>query len=58
MLWQREYYDRLIRREGEFDRAVQYVLCNPEKAGLKGWNWVWSEGREALSTAGQETGAT
>jgi REP element-mobilizing transposase RayT len=57
-LWQREYYDRLIRREGELDRAVQYVLSNPEKAGLKNWRWVWSEGQEALSTAGQETGGT
>ena len=57
-LWQREYYDRLIRREGELDRAVQYVLSNPAKAGLEGWKWVWSEGQEALSTAGRETGAT
>jgi len=40
--WQREYYDRLIREEGEFDRAVEYVLSNPERAGLKGWRWVWS----------------
>ena len=54
-LWEREYYDRLIRREGEFDRAVQYVLNNPENAGLENWKWVWSEGQEALSTAGQET---
>lgn len=57
-LWQREYYDRLIRREGEFDRAVQYVLSNPERAGLKNWTWVWAEGLETLSTAGPETGAT
>jgi REP element-mobilizing transposase RayT len=57
-LWQREYYDRLIRREGELDRAVQYVLRNPERAGLKDWKWMWSEGQEALSTAGQEIGAT
>jgi REP element-mobilizing transposase RayT len=57
-LWEREYYDRLIRREGELDRAVQYVLSNPEKAGLEDWNLVWSEGQEALSTAGRETGAT
>ncbi len=57
-LWRREYYDRLIRGDGEFERAVQYVLRNPERAGLKNWRWVWSEGREALSTAGQETGGT
>ena len=57
-LWRREYYDRLIRGDGEFHRAVQYVLSNPERAGLKDWKWVWSEGREALSTAGRETGGT
>jgi REP element-mobilizing transposase RayT len=57
-IWRREYYDRLIRGDGEFHRAVQYVLSNPERAGLKNWSWVWSEGREALSTAGQETGGT
>ena len=48
--WQREYYDRLIRDGEEFDRAVEYVLSNPERAGLKDWQWVWS--------AGLETGAT
>jgi REP element-mobilizing transposase RayT len=57
-IWRREYYDRLIRGDGEFHRAVQYVLSNPERAGLKDWKWVWSEGQEALSTAGRETGGT
>ena len=56
-IWRREYYDRLIRGESEFYRAVQYVLNNPVRAGLENWKWVWSEGRE-LSTAGQETGGT
>jgi REP element-mobilizing transposase RayT len=56
--WRREYYDRLIRGDGEFHRAVEYVLSNPERAGLENWKWVWSEGQEALSTAGQETGGT
>ncbi len=54
----REYYDRLIRKEGEFDRAVQYVLNNPERAGLADWKWVWSAGVDARTTAGLETGAT
>lgn len=38
--WQREYYDRLIRNGNEFDRAVDYVMNNPVKAGLRGWEWV------------------
>jgi hypothetical protein len=38
--WQREYYDRLIRNGDELERAVRYVVRNPERAGLKGWRWV------------------
>jgi len=39
--WQREYYDRLVRDISEFHRAVQYVVDNPKRAGLKDWPWVW-----------------
>jgi REP element-mobilizing transposase RayT len=39
--WQREYYDRLVRDTAEFHRAVQYVIDNPKRAGLKNWPWVW-----------------
>ena len=51
-LWQREYYDHLLRSEAEFERAVQYVLENPTKAGLRNWRWVWVRGQDALATAG------
>jgi REP element-mobilizing transposase RayT len=51
--WQREYYDRLIRDDAELDRAVRYVLNNPENAGLVSWNWVGSRGPEAHGTAGE-----
>jgi REP element-mobilizing transposase RayT len=39
--WQREAYDHLIRDEAEFHHAVQYVLNNPTKAGLRDWPWIW-----------------
>jgi REP element-mobilizing transposase RayT len=39
--WQREYYDHLVRDVSEFHCAVQYVIDNPKKAGLKDWPWVW-----------------
>jgi REP element-mobilizing transposase RayT len=55
-LWQREYYDRLIREDGELDRAVRYVLSNPERAGLAKWKWVSSVGADAHTTADLETG--
>jgi REP element-mobilizing transposase RayT len=51
-LWQREYYDHLLRNEVEFDRANQYVTQNPIKAGLKDWPWIWLRGQDALATAG------
>ena len=56
--WQREYYDRLIRNGDELDRAVRYVVSNPERAGLMGWKWVWSACEDVRATAGLETGAT
>lgn len=40
--WMREYYDRLVRDEKELERAIDYVLQNPKKAGLLDWPWVWS----------------
>jgi REP element-mobilizing transposase RayT len=39
-IWQREYYDRLIRDERQFWRAVRYVFENPRRAGLENWPWV------------------
>jgi len=56
--WQREYYDRLIRENGELDRAIQYVLSNPQRAGLRNWKWVWCAGGDARATAGRDAGAT
>ena len=42
--WQTEYYDHLIRNEPEFHHAVEYVLGNPAKAGLRDWKWVGAAG--------------
>lgn len=39
-IWQREYYDRLIRDQEEFERVNSYVLRNPAKANLLNWKWV------------------
>jgi menaquinone-specific isochorismate synthase len=43
--WQREYYDHLVRDESDFERAIQYVLENPAKAGLRDSRWVWGCGQ-------------
>ena len=51
-VWQREYYDRLIRDADELSRAVNYVVRNPEKAGLIDWRWVEDRAQGAPETAG------
>ena len=56
--WQREYYDHLIRNQGELERAICYVVENPEKAKLSEWKWVWVCGRDARTTAAEDGGAT
>lgn len=63
--WQREYYDRLIRNEAEYIRAIRYVVENPMKAGLENWPWVWCTASaaagadlEVRATAGWVDGAT
>ena len=38
--WQPEYYDHLIRDEDDLASSIQYVLTNPDMAGLKNWQWV------------------
>lgn len=39
--WQPEYYDHLIRSTADLACAVEYVMKNPVRAGLKNWPWVW-----------------
>jgi REP element-mobilizing transposase RayT len=41
MFWQAEYYDHLIRDDGDFDHALRYIEENPAKAGLADWPWVY-----------------
>ncbi|MEM9479259.1 MAG: transposase [Verrucomicrobiota bacterium] len=44
--WREESYDHLVRDEEDFLAQKEYVLANPEKAGLKNWKWVFCEGDE------------
>lgn len=47
--WSLDYYDRFIRDEPHFLRAVDYIHQNPVKAGLcsKPEDWRWSSARRA-----------
>ena len=42
-VWQREYFDRLVRDEAEFDQKVHYILGNPSNRwpGVIDYPWVW-----------------
>jgi len=37
-LWQRNYYERIIRNEAELDIARKYILENPQKWAEDGEN--------------------
>jgi REP element-mobilizing transposase RayT len=39
-IWQREYFDRIVRSEREFEETRRYIRDNPSKAGLADWQWV------------------
>jgi REP element-mobilizing transposase RayT len=40
VIWQREYFDRVIRCPAEFSETRQYIRANPFRAGLRGWEWI------------------
>jgi REP element-mobilizing transposase RayT len=46
--WESEYYDHLIQDEDELEQQIKYILDNPLKAGLAGWEWVWVDPRFRL----------
>ena len=46
-LWQRDYFDRYIRDENHFHRAVAYIRDNPVKAGLSATAEAWPFGSAA-----------
>ena len=41
-LWQKEYYDHLIRDGTQLKRAVRYTVENPARAGMKQWPYVYA----------------
>jgi len=48
-LWQRDYFDRLVRDEKHFANCVRYIRRNPEKARLGEGQYVLYESETARS---------
>ena len=42
-VWQREYYDRIVRDEDEFWEKVNYVMSNAPKRWFGTTNYKWAE---------------
>ena len=40
VVWQREYFDRVVRSPQQFTYTAAYIRSNPVKAGLGDWPWV------------------
>ena len=40
VIWQREYFDRVVRSPQEFSDTRAYIRNNPSRAGLRNWPWV------------------
>ena len=61
-VWHREYWDRYIRSERHFKRAIDYIHHNPVKAGLvaRPEDWHWSSASRSMAEsrkpATQESG--
>ncbi|MEY2540324.1 MAG: REP-associated tyrosine transposase [Verrucomicrobiota bacterium] len=48
-LWQRDYFDRVVRDERHFANCVRYIRRNPEKANLARTDYVLYENDLAKS---------
>ncbi|MCG3128410.1 MAG: Isoleucine--tRNA ligase [Phycisphaerae bacterium] len=50
LVWQREYYDRIIRSPDDFEEKWNYIVTNPVRRGLpETYPWVWVEVSHARS---------
>jgi REP element-mobilizing transposase RayT len=47
-LWQRDYFDRLIRDEEHFFRVARYIRANPRKARLSDGEYLLWESEEVM----------
>lgn len=48
-LWQKDYFDRLVRDSSHFENCVKYIRRNPGKAGLKAGEYLLWESETTLA---------
>ena len=44
IFWQREYFDRIVKSQRQFEYTIRYIFMNPVKAGLCAdvFQWPWT----------------
>ena len=61
VVWQKEYFDRIVRAREDLRQKCEYVCANPVRAGLVAtvgdYPWVWRLWVEGLKFAGEAAGA-
>ena len=55
VVWQKEYWDRFIRNDEHYKKAIEYIHNNPVKAGLvrNAVDWPWSNAGEPPALPGK-----
>ena len=48
-LWQRDYFDRLVRDQKHFANCVRYIRRNPKRAGMRNGEYILYESELARS---------
>jgi putative transposase len=60
-IWQREYFDRILRSDEDIRKKVEYIVANPVRAGLvvrpDDYPWIWRWWLEGGRRAGEGAGA-
>lgn len=60
-LWQREYFDRILRSSEDVRRKVEYIVANPVRGRLVSdadeYPWIWRFWVEGGESAGEAAGA-
>ena len=61
VVWQREYFDRILRSDEDLRKKCEYICENPVRAGLVGsidqYRWIWCCWLDGRTSAGEAAGA-